>query len=474
MSTEAPAGRPLPASDTAESTDAVAVILERMASFGDRPALFHRGRETSYAELVAAIGDWGRRLAEAGVGPGTVCAVAGDYSPQSSALLYALAVAKAISAPLTAASMRNATECLGIAGAQFLIRIDAEDRATIEALPPSPQNALVDRFRATGRPGLIVFSSGSSGKPKGIMQDFERVMRKFVPIRPGWRAVLFLMFDHFGGINTLLSTFAYGGVGVCVDSRAPDVVCRAIEESGATLLPTTPTFLNLMLVSGAHRRADLSSVKLITYGTEVMAQSTLERICRAFPNAELKQTYGLSELGVLRSKSETAGSTWVRIGGDGFEVKVKDNVLWVRSEANMVGYLNAPDPFDEDGWMCTGDEVEVRGEYMRILGRKSDLINVGGEKVYPAEVEAVLLEADNVVEAAVYGAKHPLMGQTVNARITLAEPEEPAVLNERLRRFCSERLARYKIPVRFVAVSPDEQHSDRFKKIRAGAAGAAD
>jgi long-chain acyl-CoA synthetase len=311
----------------------------------------------------------------------------------------------------------------------------------------------------------VVFTSGSTGKPKGILHDFERVMRKFVQQRAGWRTVLFLMFDHFGGMNTLLSTFAYGGVGICLEQRVPEVVCRTIEAARATLLPTTPTFLNLLLVSNAHRTSDLSSVELITYGTEVMPAATLERVRAAFPKAQIKQTYGLSELGVLRSRSEGDASTWVRIGGDGFEVKVKDNQLWVRSEANMIGYLNAPSPFDGEGWMCTGDEVEVRGDYMRILGRKSELINVGGQKVYPAEIETVLLQAGNVAEATVFGVPHAIMGHAIHARITLNEPEEQSSVNQRLRTYCSEHLTRHKIPMRFI-VATEAQHSARFKKVR--------
>jgi acyl-CoA synthetase (AMP-forming)/AMP-acid ligase II len=228
---------------------------------------------------------------------------------------------------------------------------------------------------------LIVFTSGSTGQPKGILHDCEKVLRKFESERKAWRTVLFLMMDHFGGFNTLLSVLAYGGTGICLPNRMPDTVCRLIEQAQANLLPTTPTFLNFLLASGSYKDFDLSSIELITYGTEVMPETTLRKIKSVFPQAEFKQTYGLSELGVLRSKSQDTQSPWVKIGGDGFETKIVDNVLWVRSEANMVGYLNAPSPFDADGWMCTGDEVEVNGEYIRILGRKSEMINVGGQKV---------------------------------------------------------------------------------------------
>jgi len=381
-------------------------------------------------------------------------------------LRFALMRIGAILVPFTRSIEAEVPSFMEIAGVEFLIRFDVQDRCTITRFENVPQADLVISFRHQNSPGLIVFTSGSTGKPKGILHDIERVMHKFTVERPGWRTVLFLMMDHFGGFNTLLSTFAYGGAGLCVRERSPDAVCKVIEQWRATLLPTTPTFLNLLIASGAYRGFDLSSVELITYGTEVMSEATLQKVKRILPNAQVKQTYGLSELGVLRSKSESDDSVWVKVGGAGFETRIQDGILWVRSEANMVGYLNAPNPFDREGWMCTGDRVEVEGEYIRFLGRQSEVINVGGQKVFPVEVENALLQAENVREATVYGVPHPLMGQAVQARVSLYHPEAPELLGERLRRFCLERLARYKMPTRFVIVTEEQQRSDRFKKIR--------
>ena len=115
---------------------------------------------------------------------------------------------------------------------------------------------------------------------------------------------------------------------------------------------------------------------------------------RRSPTSKLLQTYGLTELGILRSQSREPDSLWVRVGGEGFETKIVDGRLWIRAESAMLGYLNAPSPFDADGFFDTGDLVEVDGEWIRILGRESEIINVGGSKVYPAEVESVLLELD--------------------------------------------------------------------------------
>ena len=93
-----------------------------------------------------------------------------------------------------------------------------------------------------------------------------------------------------------------------------------------------------------------------------------------------------------------------------------DGLLEIKAQSAMLGYLNAPSPFTEDGWFITGDAVEVDGEYFRILGRQSEMINVGGEKVYPAEVESVLQLMDGVEEVMVNGEENAITGQIVRAK----------------------------------------------------------
>lgn len=441
-------------------------VLERMSGNECKTAIFWNGKACSYGEFLQLVDEWRARLIDYHIERGSVCGFIGEYSPQVCALIFALMKTKAILVPFTYAVKQELPEFVRISGVQCLFKFDSNDSWSFEECSTPVQNDLTLSFLSRDVPGLIVFTSGSTGKPKGILQDCERVMRKFVDNRQGWTTVLFLMLDHFGGFNTLLSTFAYGGTAVCLPDRSPESVCRAIEQTKTTLLPTTPTFINLLIASLCYKKFDLSSVKLITYGTEVMPSATLAKLNIIFPSAKIKQTYGLSELGVLRSESESDDSLWVKIGGDGFETKVIDNILWVRSEANMVGYLNAPNPIDADGWMCTGDHVEVRGDYMIILGRKSEMINVGGQKVFPAEIENVLLEASNIMEATVVGVPHPVMGQIVKARISLNEPEDQFQLSERLRKHCMERMAKYKVPIKYEIVAADDQRNIRFKKTR--------
>lgn len=218
-------------------------------------------------------------------------------------------------------------------------------------------------------------------------------------------------------------------------------------------------------MSGVWQEHDLSSLQVIAYGTEPMPESTLKQLHEVFPKVALVQTYGMSELGVLRSKSKDSKSLWLKFTGEGFETKIIDRILWVRAESAMLGYLNAPALFDADGWLNTQDEVEVDGEYLRILGRASDLINVGGQKVYPAEVENHLLQMDNVQDVAVFGKANALIGQMVAARFCLKIPEPLAAFKLRMNVFCRGRLANYQVP-RWVELSEEEQFGHRFKKLR--------
>jgi acyl-CoA synthetase (AMP-forming)/AMP-acid ligase II len=204
---------------------------------------------------------------------------------------------------------------------------------------------------------------------------------------------------------------------------------------------------------------------MITYGTEVMPAATLTRLHQVLPGVRLHQTYGLSELGILRSKSRSDDSLWVRVGGEGYETRVVDGLLEIKAASAMLGYLNAESPFTSDGWFRTGDAVEVDGEWLQFLGRRSELINVGGEKVWPAEVESVIAAMDGVLDVAVRGEPNRLLGSAVAARVHLATGEDRAAFRRRMREHCRGRLADWKVPQR-VEVVDEPLVTARFKRER--------
>lgn len=440
-------------------------LFERFESYPDETAIVFRDRETSYARLLELTRAWDAELERHGLGAGSVVLVEGGFSPQAVSLLLALVGRAAIAVPLTPASRVHRPEFEAISEAAASIVFGDADDFTVVRHERTVQNPLTQKLVARASPGLVIFSSGSTGKPKAVLHDFGALLAKFEHRGAKKRTLSFLLFDHIGGIDTLFNTLANGGTLVTVPNRDPDVVCSAVEKHRVHTLPTSPTFLNLLMISEAWRHHDMSSLELIAYGTEPMPASLLARLREAFPKTTLLQTYGMSELGVLRTRSKDSDSLWIRFSNKGFETKVVDGTLWVRAPTAMLGYLNAPDLFDAEGWLNTEDAVEVEGEYLKILGRATDLVNVGGQKVYPAEVENVLLEMTNVRDVAVYGEPNPLLGKVLAARVNLIEPEPLEEFKKRLRAFCRARLPNYKIPAR-IELTAREQFGDRLKKLR--------
>lgn len=443
----------------------VTMVFKRLSARGNGLLLVTAHGEVTASTVLERASTLAQGLHGSGIKPGSVCAFEGDFGFETVALFLALASLGAIAVPFSSGAVSERDDLAAIAGVEWWIEPITGAVRRAETGHDAP-HALVSALVESGHPGLIVFTSGSTGKPKAILHDLDRVASKFATQRPGRRMVMFLLMDHFGGFNTLMSVLANGGVGVCPADRSPLAICEAVARGKADLLPTTPTFLGMLIASGLWRAHDLSSVRLVTYGAEPMPPATLARMREILPDSEFKQTYGLSELGVLRSTSPDQGSLWLKIGGDGFETRIVDGQLHIRSASNMLGYLNAPTPIDAEGWMNTGDIVEEREGLVRFLGRRSEVINVGGQKVLPTEIENVLLEAPGVAAAAAQGVPHPLLGQAVVARVALTAPEDAKDLSIRLREHCRTRLQKYKVPMRYEIVTTDSLATPRAKKNR--------
>jgi acyl-CoA synthetase (AMP-forming)/AMP-acid ligase II len=147
------------------------------------------------------------------------------------------------------------------------------------------------------------------------------------------------------------------------------------------------------------------------------------------------------------------------------DYKIIDSRLFVKTETAMLGYLTGESPNFVDGWLDTGDLVIEEDGWLKILGRESDLINVGGQKVFPAEVESVVMEMDNIVEAVVYPVPNPVFGNVIGLKVQILIDESIDELKKKIRIYCNSRLENYKIPVYIEKV--DKIDIDpRFKKLR--------
>jgi long-chain acyl-CoA synthetase len=446
------------------NTTAIDFLIKIFREEGENDAIIWSDQVFSYNWLIEQIDHNFKYQLLNKVPSGSVVALKGDFTPNSIAVLLALIGHNCILVPLTTTAKAQ-DKLLELAEVEYLFVVNDQDEINFQKLSCLPKNLFYKTIRERKQPGLALFSSGTSGEPKCAVHDFSKLLEKFHERRSALRTLNFLLFDHWGGLNTLFHILSNGGVVISTKERSPESICSLIEKHLIELLPSSPTFLNLLLLSEAYKNFDLSSLSMISYGTEPMLSSTLQRLRTVFPNVRLLQTYGLIELGVLKSKSKSDDSLWVKLGGNGFELRVTDGMLEIKAESAMLGYLNAPSPFTEDGWFKTGDSVEIEGEYFKILGRKSELINVGGEKVYPSEIENVILELSNIAEVMVYGESNPIMGKIIVAKIRLVEDEDKKLFTSRLKAHCKTLLESYKVPVK-VIIDSQVQYGARLKKTR--------
>lgn len=214
-------------------------------------------------------------------------------------------------------------------------------------------------------------------------------------------------------------------------------------------------------MSGAIPDKIPTSLKVITYGTERMDQGTLETLCKMLPAVDFRQTFGMSELGILRVKSRARDSLFMKIGGEGVEWKVENDLLLIRSQSRMVGYLNAESPFDLDGWYQTNDRVEVDGDYLKVVGRNNDVVNVGGLKFLLSEVERVAYDHSDIVLASAASKTNPITGQHVEIVVQLISNSTLRIAD--LRDYFNEKLPTHMRP-RKIEIS-DVSVGHRHKKI---------
>lgn len=439
-------------------------VLDRLAAFGSRPALIADGHPSTFDDVARSVAAWSARLAASEIS-GRVVVISGDYSEATVGALLACYLRGCIAVPLHLPTAQRLGDVVALTGAECVIDA-ASGFETAPVIPRGGRHPLIARLARADEAGLVLLSSGSTGTPKAMLLSLERLLERH-RLRTRFSPMVtaaFLLFDHIGGFNTLTHCLLTGGTLVRLASRDSADVCRSIEQFRIELLPATPTFLTMLLISGAHAGADLSSLKLITYGTEVMPRSTLEALAAALPRVTFKQTYGLSEVGILATKSKANDSVWMKLGA-GSSIKVVDGVLWVKSDTAMLGYLNAPSPFDTDGWLCTGDMVDVDGDYIRVHGRKQEIINVGGLKVFPAEVEDQLLRAPYVNDVVVWGKKNAVTGFIVAASIAKPPEVDAAVAKQQILEHCRRHMDAFKIP-RFIEFSDGLLHTERFKKAK--------
>jgi acyl-CoA synthetase (AMP-forming)/AMP-acid ligase II len=403
-----------------------------------------------WSELGGKIEEARQRCLEAGVLPGEVVVTPGVASLDSLAWLFGAAAVSAVVAPLRPERIGEIENWKQWFRIDWQVKDGGIERAGGGIVLPEAMR-LFEELRARNHPGLILATGGTTGISKLVLHDLA-VLLAGIPVRDGQsrRTLPLMHFDHIGGLDMVWRAMAGGQVLVAPPpSFTVEGVAAAIERHHVEVLPATPSFLNLLLLSDAGQRSNLSSLRLVPYGAEAMPAGLLVRLRAALPGVEFVQRFGTSETGALPVRSAGDGLA-LRENQPGYEWKIIDRELWVKSPTRALGYLTGNEGgFVESGWFRTGDlaEQQLDGAVV-VLGRREDLINVGGEKVLPGEVEGVLLTHPHVVDCRVCPEPNSVLGQVVGAEIVWRGPDRDVLRVKReLHEFAGSLIARHKLPV---------------------------
>lgn len=299
---------------------------------------------------------------------------------------------------------------------------------------------------------VLLGTSGTSGaEPKIAVHLLETLLGRIrTPAagasEPSW--LLTYPPPTFAGVQVLLTALAGGGR--LIAAARPDVstLTRALLEHGATHVSGTPTFFRALVLALGDRGSP--SLRQITLGGEAVDDPTLELLRGAFPQAAITHIYASTEAGALFAvRDGRAGfpARWLGEGVDGVRLRIRDGVLEVRSPRAMTGYVAGDSsPLGPEGWLVTGDLVEVEGKRVFFRGRADATINVGGAKVQPERVEAELLAIEGVHEVHVFGKPNPITGALVAARIVAAPGADEAELRRAIDELGQSRLAPHERP----------------------------
>lgn len=438
-------------------------FVSKLKAYADKKVLVFENKEYTYKQFLEKIKQ--QRSFIKSIKKAEVVAILGDYSFENLSLFFALYLNKNIIVPITSEIKKVQEEYIKEA---FCTKVIDTNTNEIKEIKASESHPLIKKINEKEEAGLVLFSSGSTGKPKAMIHSLDKLLKSYENKKEkSMNFLLFLMFDHIGGLNTVFNTLSMGSTLIIPKTRDAKEICELIEKYKIRILPSSPTFLNLILISGEYLNYSLNSLRMITYGTEAMPQSLLLKLKELFPKVKFLQTFGTSETGISTTSSKSSDSLYMKIEEGDNEYKVVEGELYLRSQTQVLGYLNTSmDSFTDDGWFKTGDLVEqIEDGYFKIIGRSKEVINVGGEKVLPIEVESVVLQMGEVFDCMAYGEKNSITGQSVVVDIVCKDELSSKEAKKLIRTFCKKKLDAYKIPTK-VNLVERTNFSTRFKKIR--------
>jgi acyl-coenzyme A synthetase/AMP-(fatty) acid ligase len=303
----------------------------------------------------------------------------------------------------------------------------------------------------------VLLTSGTTGLPKlaahtlaslrGAIGDGSAPEREFV-----WST--FYDIRRYGGLQIFLRAVLTGASLVLSNTQEPtaDFLARA-GAHGVTHISGTPSHWRRELMSPA---AHLIAPQYVRLSGEIVDQAILNRLRSVYPHAKIGHAFASTEAGVAFDVNDgQAGfpATFIGRGRGDVDMKVEDGSLRIRSSRTSTRYIGRPDkPLrDPDGFVDTGDALELRGDRYYFVGRRDGVINVGGLKVHPEEVEAVINRHPEVRMSLVRTRKNPITGALVVADVVLdKDPSSGGAQNvelqQEIHQLCREVLPRHKVP----------------------------
>ncbi len=483
------------------------IVRVHGAERGDDPVLTFEGRTITYAEMDRRSSQVAQALAAEGVGAGDRVAFIDKNVPEYFELTFATAKLDAVTvavnwrlAPREIAQIADdaeakvlviGTDFVGqveqieaqLGTVQAIIVIGDHDRWPSYAAWADAQPA--DDPAAPSQPdsvALQLYTSGTTGLPKGVMLTNDNLfgMLGGATTLWGFRADMVnlgvMPLFHIAGSGWDIAIMYMGGHTVLQREVDPAAILAAIPEHRVTHAIFVPAVLQFLLMTPGVDETDVSSLETIVYGASPITDKVLTKAMATF-GCDFIQVYGLTETtgavtqldpadhdpegnpDLLRSCGKPMPGVELRIvGGEGDDQPTGEvGEVWVRTRQNMAGYWGKPEEtaatVTEDGWLKTGDAGFLKDGYLYLYDRVKDMIVSGGENVYPAEVENVLMMHPGVADAAVIGVPDERWGETVKAVVVAAgDPPDP----KELIAYAKEQLAGFKCPtsVDFVDALP--------------------
>jgi long-chain acyl-CoA synthetase len=464
-----------------------------------RAALARDGRSLTFRELHTRVEGIAGTLTSHGFGVGDRLALLLPNGSDYIELVYACGMLGVIAVPLnTRLSTKEIDRVLEDALPHGIVRHSSlavpgvqlswqqvvdEEPLTISSGPVS--NVFYDPEAVLG----LVYTSGTTGQPKGVMVTHENVLADihnfnyWMRYTEGGIYLHAAPIFHIADFPSMFAAPAFGASQITIPKFGAQSFCETVEREHVTHTVLVPTMINLLTQFPDARKYDLSSLQVLAYGGSPMAPELVHRTRELLPKVKLIQVYGLSETGFLTGlqDQEHTEDKLMSCGRPcpGVDLQVTDTSgkqgeprqageLVVRGANVMRGYWNNPEETAEafrDGFFRTGDigHQDTAG-YFYILDRLKDMIVTGGENVYSGEVEAVIYEHPAVREVAVFGVPDPKWGELVMACVVL---KLGAILTfDDLIAFCRRSLATYKLPRRVEFSETDLPKSSSGKMLK--------